>query len=179
VSSAIARASFTGPSNEPWFYHTVIVKDEKGYDQYTNGMPIAEWKKQWGDLAEEIDFDSKDDEFLEFVRAARRRIGAFTWYGTLPEAFALVMGYFNGHNKAMLRDFQDWVGRRCGRPELAFVVHALNEALPERNDASATRNGGPRRRSGWPRKRERDAGTDPGGDRTRRESPGGLRPSTT
>lgn len=80
--------------------------------------------------------DSKDDEFLEFVRAARRRIGAFTWYGTLPEAFALVMGYFNGHNKAMLRDFQDWVGRRCGRPELAFVVHALNEALPERNDSS-------------------------------------------
>jgi hypothetical protein len=79
---------------------------------------------------------SRDEEFLSFVRDARRSVGSYTWYGTLPEAFSLVMGFLNAHDKSKLREFQDWIGKRRGRPELAFVVHAMNEAFPDRTDRS-------------------------------------------
>ena len=46
-----------GPG-EPWFHHTVVVKNGLVFDQFTGpaGMPIDVWKQQWGDLAEEIHF---------------------------------------------------------------------------------------------------------------------------
>ena len=52
-----ADAYKLGP-NEPWAYHTVVEKDGKVFDEFTpaGGMPIGEWKQQWGDFADELDF---------------------------------------------------------------------------------------------------------------------------
>lgn len=45
-------------TNTPWYYHTVVVKDGRVYDEFTpaGGLPIDEWKQLWGDLADDIDF---------------------------------------------------------------------------------------------------------------------------
>lgn len=45
------------PPGEAWFHHTVVVRDGKVFDQWNpNGIPIPEYKAQWGDMADEIDF---------------------------------------------------------------------------------------------------------------------------
>lgn len=45
------------PPGEAWFHHTVVVRDGKVFDQWNpNGISIAEYKAQWGDIADDIDF---------------------------------------------------------------------------------------------------------------------------
>jgi len=70
----------------------------------------------------------------EFLAAARKHIRAFTWYGTYPEACALVMGYDNGLGPgSFVPGFQQWLTSRQGSaPEVVFWVHVLREALPNR-----------------------------------------------
>jgi hypothetical protein len=67
-----------------------------------------------------------------FFSAARHRIKAFTWYGTYPEACALVMGYDEGIGRGTLLDgFQAWIARRHDvGPELVFWVLVLRDAFP-------------------------------------------------
>jgi len=69
-------------------------------------------------------------EPLDFVNAARKMIRGFTWHGTFPEACALVVGYAEGLGTGMLREFQEWIGARYGRPELAFWCHILAAEVP-------------------------------------------------
>lgn len=45
------------PPGEAWFHHTVVVRGGKVFDQWNpNGISIQEYKAQWGDMADEIDF---------------------------------------------------------------------------------------------------------------------------
>jgi hypothetical protein len=68
---------------------------------------------------------------------ARRRIKAWTWYGTYPEACALVLGFFEGRGDDLLPDFQVWLcGRYGGSENVAFWHHALRLAI-ERADVHA------------------------------------------
>jgi hypothetical protein len=59
-------------------------------------------------------------------------ITGWTWYGTYPEACALVMGYLEGRGGGpMIAEFQEWfVARYGGSTEVVFWHGVLQLALP-------------------------------------------------
>ena len=69
----------------------------------------------------------------DFVAAARRGVKSFTWYGTYPEACALVMGYDEGFGRGRLLDgFQRWIARRHQiGANIVFWLPVLWEAFPD------------------------------------------------
>ena len=63
--------------------------------------------------------------------SARQSIKSWTWYGTYPEACALVTGHSAGRDGDLDRDFTRWlVARYGGKPEVVYWHHVLRLALP-------------------------------------------------
>jgi hypothetical protein len=77
----------------------------------------------------------RDLQPREVFVAARKRIKAYTWYGTYPEACALAMGYLEGRGGGrMLAEFQTWlVGKYGGAPNVVFWIHVLRLAVPDQS----------------------------------------------
>jgi hypothetical protein len=72
----------------------------------------------------------------EFFVSAGRLIRGYTWFGTYPEACALVMGYDEGLGRGTITEgFQPWlVSRTGGERKVAFWVHVLRDTFPEKPD---------------------------------------------
>jgi hypothetical protein len=78
--------------------------------------------------------DKSDLQPRDVFLGARKLIKSWTWYGTYPEACALVTGYLEGRGSGrMLAEFQSWlVGKYGGALNVVFWIHVLRLALPNR-----------------------------------------------
>ncbi len=67
------------------------------------------------------------------MAAARHGIRSFTWYGTYPEACALVIGYDAGLGRGNLLDgFQRWLSKRHQiGANVVYWLPVLWEAFPD------------------------------------------------
>ena len=68
---------------------------------------------------------------FDFAHSVKKMTRGFTPHGTFSEASALLVGFMTGSDDQMFGQFQQWLGGRFGRPELAFWHHILAEAFPD------------------------------------------------
>jgi hypothetical protein len=80
--------------------------------------------------------DPDRSDARKFFTSARRLIRGYTWFGTYPEACALVMGYDEGVGRGTITaGFQSWVAARTGgQLKVAFWVHVLRAAFPAKQE---------------------------------------------
>jgi len=76
--------------------------------------------------------DSELDHARTFFEQVRKRPKGFTPQGRFTELCALVIGYDCGVGRGLLNGFQEWLGSRRGRPELAFWFHVWAATVADR-----------------------------------------------